>query len=188
MKSDKLNRSIPFTQDIKESAATYTCAYWSESGTWSPNGCHEESTNLTHTVCNCSHLSSFAVLMALTPMEVSVNLNLVEKPQPSQKRIKRPSGSSPPQHTFGLQLVTKIGLAVSLLCLVLSILTFKFCRSIQGTRTTIHLHLCISLFFADLFFLAGISQTSPVVRSGVKQPAAFSKAVEVLFWTDSPKG
>ncbi|XP_011610834.2 CD97 antigen-like isoform X1 [Takifugu rubripes] len=121
-------------KDINESTATYTCAYWSESGTWSPNGCHEESTNATHTVCNCSHLSSFAVLMALTPME----------------------------HTFGLRLVTRIGLAVSLLCLVLSILTFKFCRSIQGTRTTIHLHLCICLFLADLFFLAGISQTSPV--------------------------
>lgn len=68
------------------------------------------------------------------------------------------------QHTFGLQLVTRIGLAISLLCLILCILTFKFCRSIQGTRTTIHLHLCICLFIADLFFLAGISQTSPVVR------------------------
>lgn len=81
MKSDKLNtyiqESVYFTQDINESAATYTCAYWSENGTWSPNGCQEESTNVTHTVCKCSHLSSFAVLMALTPMEVSVNVNLV---------------------------------------------------------------------------------------------------------------
>jgi len=68
------------------------------------------------------------------------------------------------QHTFGLQVVTKIGLAVSLVCLVLCILTFKFCRSIHGTRTTIHLHLCICLFVADLIFLAGISQTKPVVR------------------------
>lgn len=69
------------------------------------------------------------------------------------------------QHTFGLLVVTKIGLAISLLCLILSILTFKLCRSIQGTRTTIHLHLCICLFIADLFFLAGISQTAPVVRA-----------------------
>lgn len=68
------------------------------------------------------------------------------------------------QHTFGLRLVTRIGLSVSLLCLILCILTFKFCRSIQGTRTSIHLHLCVCLFMADLFFLAGISQTSPVVR------------------------
>lgn len=74
------------------------------------------------------------------------------------------------QHTFGLLVATRIGLAISLLCLVLCILTFKFCRSIQGTRTTIHLHLCICLFFADLFFLAGIEQTSPVVRACTRTP------------------
>lgn len=67
------------------------------------------------------------------------------------------------QHTFGLLLMTKIGLILSLLCLILCMLTFKLCRSIQGTRTTIHLHLCICLFMADLIFLAGISQTKPVV-------------------------
>uniref|UniRef100_A0A3Q3MB87 CD97 antigen-like n=1 Tax=Labrus bergylta TaxID=56723 RepID=A0A3Q3MB87_9LABR len=64
-------------------------------------------------------------------------------------------------HTFGLLLITKVGLTVSLLSLLLCILTFKFCRSIQGTRTTIHLHLCVCLFMADLVFLAGISQTKP---------------------------
>lgn len=58
------------------SGVTHTCVYWSERGTWSPDGCYQESTNVTHTVCNCFHLSSFAVLMALTPMEVSENANL----------------------------------------------------------------------------------------------------------------
>ncbi|KAM3623828.1 uncharacterized protein V6R79_016022 [Siganus canaliculatus] len=111
----------------------YICAYWSEKGTWSTHGCSWQGSTATHTECSCDHLSSFAVLMALYPME----------------------------HTFGLQVVTKIGLVLSLLCLTLSILTFKFCRSIQGTRTTIHLHLSICLFIADLFFLAGISQTQP---------------------------
>lgn len=77
--------------------------------------------------------------------------------------------------------MTRIGLAVSLLCLVLSILTFKFCRSIQGTRTTIHLHLCICLFLADLFFLAGISQTSPVVRVGVNSQRRFQRPLKSCF-------
>lgn len=54
----------------KTSGVTYTCAYWSQRGTWSPDGCFQESSNITHTVCKCFHLSSFAVLMALTPMEV----------------------------------------------------------------------------------------------------------------------
>ncbi|TNN63083.1 CD97 antigen [Liparis tanakae] len=133
--SRHVNITLRHLQDNKESAQlSYVCAYWNESGAWSTDGCYQLCSNATHTVCSCKHLSSFAVLMALYDME----------------------------HTFGLQVVTKIGLAVSLVCLVLCILTFKFCRSIQGTRTTIHLHLCICLFVADLIFLAGISETKPV--------------------------
>ncbi|CAK6968386.1 adhesion G protein-coupled receptor E5 [Scomber scombrus] len=122
-----LNTAEPFE-------AKYICAYWKDTGVWSRDGCSQLGSNDTHTVCECKHLSSFAVLMALYPME----------------------------HPFELVLITKLGLTISLLCLVLCILTFKFCRSIQGTRTTIHLHLCICLFVADIVFLAGISQTKPV--------------------------
>ncbi|KAM9314708.1 adhesion G protein-coupled receptor E5 isoform 2-T2 [Pholidichthys leucotaenia] len=136
--TQKLNRNVNITlrhlQSRKESPnMSYICAYWNEKGTWSSNGCYNQKSNATHTVCSCEHLSSFAVLMALYPME----------------------------HPFALQILTKIGLIISLVCLILSILTFKFCRSIQGTRTTIHLHLCICLFMAYLDFLSGISQTKP---------------------------
>uniref|UniRef100_A0A8C1KLL5 Uncharacterized protein n=1 Tax=Cyprinus carpio TaxID=7962 RepID=A0A8C1KLL5_CYPCA len=108
----------------------YSCVYWNE-GAWSGRGCERAWSNSTHTACSCSHLSSFAVLMALYPV----------------------------QDTFELVLMTHLGLALSLVCLFLCILTFKFCRSIQGTRTSIHLHLSISLFIADLVFLCGISST-----------------------------
>ncbi|XP_070787072.1 adhesion G protein-coupled receptor E5-like [Enoplosus armatus] len=133
--SRPVNITLRHLQDIEESPeVSHICAYWSERGTWSTDGCYQQHSNATHTVCTSEHLSSFAVLMALYPME----------------------------HTFGLLVVTKIGLIISLLCLILCILTFKFCRSIQGTRTTIHLHLCVCLFNADLIFLAGISRTEPV--------------------------
>ncbi|CAL8285689.1 unnamed protein product, partial [Arctogadus glacialis] len=134
-------------KELKESAeVSYTCAYWKaaggglqgkeeEGGAWSTRGCAQVSSNASHTVCSCTHLSSFAVLMALYPVN----------------------------HTFGLMLLTKLCLVVSLLCLLLCILTFMFCRSIKGTRTTINLHLCICLFLADLVFLAGISKTQPQV-------------------------
>lgn len=132
--SSPVNITFRHLEDIKETPEVrYICAYWNEKGVWSPDGCFQEPSNATHTVCTCKHLSSFAVLMALYPMK----------------------------HSFELQLLTKIGLIISLVCLVLSILTFKFCRSIQGTRTTIHLHLCICLFMADLVFLVGISRTKP---------------------------
>ncbi|XP_028256735.1 CD97 antigen-like isoform X2 [Parambassis ranga] len=133
--SNPVNITLKHIQGIEKSPHMhYICAYWNDNGAWSTDGCYQQHSNATHTVCTWKHLSSFAVLMALYPIE----------------------------HTFGLQVLTKIGLIISLLCLILSILTFKFCRSIQGTRTTIHLHLCICLFMADLIFLAGISQTKPV--------------------------
>ncbi|KAK7165622.1 hypothetical protein R3I93_005632 [Phoxinus phoxinus] len=110
----------------------YSCVYWNETeGAWSGRGCEEAWSNSTHTACSCSHLSSFAVLMALYPV----------------------------QDSFELVLITRVGLVLSLLCLFLCILTFQFCRSIQGTRTSIHLHLSVCLFIADLVFLCGISST-----------------------------
>uniref|UniRef100_A0A3Q4G2K1 Uncharacterized protein n=1 Tax=Neolamprologus brichardi TaxID=32507 RepID=A0A3Q4G2K1_NEOBR len=127
--TQKLSRSVNITfRHLEVIPPVYICAYWTETGAWSTDGCSKQDSNASRTICTCNHLSSFAVLMALHPIE----------------------------------LVTKIGLTISLLCLTLCILTFKFCRSIQGTRTTIHLHLCICLFIADLIFLAGISQTKPV--------------------------
>uniref|UniRef100_A0A8C1RAQ6 CD97 antigen-like n=1 Tax=Cyprinus carpio TaxID=7962 RepID=A0A8C1RAQ6_CYPCA len=118
----------------------YSCVYWNEAeGAWSGRGCEKAESNSTHTVCSCSHLSSFAVLMALYPV----------------------------QDSFDLVLITRVGLVLSLLCLFLCILTFKFCRSIQGTRTSIHLHLSICLFIADLVFLCGISSTHNKVACGI---------------------
>ncbi|XP_019939714.2 adhesion G protein-coupled receptor E5 [Paralichthys olivaceus] len=137
--TQNLSRSVNITlrhlENTEESPEVrFICAYWNEREAWSTDGCYQQHSNATHTVCTCEHLSSFAVLMALYPIE----------------------------ETFGLLLVNKIMLIISIVCLLLAILTFMFCRSIQGTRTTIHLHLCICLFLADLIFLAGISRTETV--------------------------
>uniref|UniRef100_A0A3Q3WJC0 Uncharacterized protein n=1 Tax=Mola mola TaxID=94237 RepID=A0A3Q3WJC0_MOLML len=112
----------------------HTCVFWDSSedgGTWSPRGCSVVETNPNYTVCSCNHLSSFAVLMAVYEME----------------------------DKFELQLITWLGLSLSLICLLFCILTFSLIRSIQSPRTTIHLHLCISLFIAILIFLVCISHT-----------------------------
>ncbi|XP_048846739.1 adhesion G protein-coupled receptor E5-like [Brienomyrus brachyistius] len=110
------------------------CVFWNASlggGGWSPAGCLMVKSDPNHTICSCNHLSSFAVLMALYDIE----------------------------DPFELQLITWVGLSLSLFCLLLCIATFYFCKSIQGTRKTIHLHFCISLFVATLVFLVGISRT-----------------------------
>nr|XP_020835588.1 adhesion G protein-coupled receptor E3-like isoform X3 [Phascolarctos cinereus] len=47
----------------------FLCVYWKsthEGASWSTEGCYLLKTNDTHTSCNCSHLSTFALLMAFT--------------------------------------------------------------------------------------------------------------------------
>ncbi|TTE81755.1 CD97 antigen [Bagarius yarrelli] len=129
----RLNTTSGKEQDVSK-GLNYSCVYWAESqggGLWSGQGCEKAVFNSTHAICTWRHLSSFAVLMALYPFE----------------------------DTFELVWITRVGLTLSIICLFICILTFLFCRSIQGTRTTIHLHLCVCLFIANLIFLFFISST-----------------------------
>ncbi|XP_074166189.1 adhesion G protein-coupled receptor E5 isoform X3 [Sminthopsis crassicaudata] len=105
------------------------CAFWQHdngSGHWATTGCRVVGTNESSTTCSCNHLSSFAILVAHYDVE-----------------------------DWTLSVITKVGLGVSLVCLLLCIFTFLLCRSIQGSRTTIHLHLCLCLFVGSTVFLAG---------------------------------
>ncbi|XP_038628597.1 adhesion G protein-coupled receptor E5 isoform X2 [Tachyglossus aculeatus] len=106
------------------------CAFWERdsdgSGHWATRGCEKTGSSDTSTTCTCTHLSSFAILMAQYDIE-----------------------------DWSLSVITQVGLAVSLVCLLLCILTFLLCRSLQGSRNTIHLHLCLCLFVGSTIFLAG---------------------------------
>lgn len=49
-----------------------TCVWWDTAlSEWSAQGCDLEKTNQTHTVCRCSHMTHFAVLMNLKGEAVS---------------------------------------------------------------------------------------------------------------------
>ncbi|XP_023364910.1 adhesion G protein-coupled receptor E4-like, partial [Otolemur garnettii] len=114
----------------------HLCVYWKDSqeegGSWSTEGCSHVYSNNSHTQCKCYHLSSFAVLIALTPKEDPV-----------------------------LTVITHVGLTMSVLCLFLAALTFLLCRPIQNTSTTLHLQLSLCLLLAHLLFLIGINRTEP---------------------------
>ncbi|XP_048347243.1 adhesion G protein-coupled receptor E5 isoform X2 [Sphaerodactylus townsendi] len=121
----------PCSSSSKKLEQRQVCAFWKPvSGGWSTEGCKLLESNGHSTRCQCSHLTSFAVLMAFYEVE-----------------------------DHGLTVITKIGLVLSLIFLFLSILTFLFCRSIRGIRTTIHLHLCLALFAAHAIFLVGAGNT-----------------------------
>ncbi|XP_045667930.1 adhesion G protein-coupled receptor E3 isoform X1 [Ursus americanus] len=110
------------------------CVYWKSSGErgqWSRDGCFLMQVNESHTICSSTHLSSFAVLMAFSHQE----------------------------EDYALDVITYVGLGLSLLCLLLAALTFLLCKTIQNTSTSIHLQLAICLFLAHLLFLTAIDRT-----------------------------
>ncbi|XP_029770172.1 CD97 antigen, partial [Terrapene carolina triunguis] len=136
-----LSVSIRFSHPVPENKTDLRllCAYWEpDSRRWVTDGCTLQNLNATITRCQCNHLTSFAVLMAFYELE-----------------------------DWTLDVITKVGLVISLLCLLLSIVTFLFCRALKGPRTTIHLHLCLALFIAYTVFLTGTSSTGNRVVCGV---------------------
>ncbi|KAM9115138.1 adhesion G protein-coupled receptor E3-like [Pangshura tecta] len=135
--SKPVNFTLRHRQAKKEEEET-RCVYWkliAGKGTWAEDGCAILHTNSTHTICSCNHLSSFALLMGLTEVEVL-------------------------QKSYPLTIITYVGLTFSLLCLLLAILTFLLCRSIRNVSTSLHLQLCLCLFLADLLFLTAVTRTS----------------------------
>ncbi|XP_023602986.1 adhesion G protein-coupled receptor E2-like [Myotis lucifugus] len=109
-------------------------------GHWSTKGCWMVGTRDTSTTCQCSHLSSFAVLMAHYD---------VQEEDPA------------------LAVITYVGLSLSLLCLLLAALTFLLCKAIQNTSTSLHLQLSLCLFLAHLLFLTAIDRTEPKVLCAI---------------------
>uniref|UniRef100_A0A669E8R6 Adhesion G protein-coupled receptor L3 n=1 Tax=Oreochromis niloticus TaxID=8128 RepID=A0A669E8R6_ORENI len=148
--SNKVYLSEPVVFTVKhlqhsEKNFNPNCSFWSYSkrtmtGFWSTQDCRLLATNRTHTSCSCTHLTSFAVLMA--HVEVKVDS----------------------MHDVLLDVITWVGILLSLVCLLICIFTFCFFRGLQSDRNTIHKNLCISLFIAESLFLYGINKADqPIV-------------------------
>ncbi|XP_039671753.1 adhesion G protein-coupled receptor L2-like isoform X7 [Perca fluviatilis] len=127
----------------KEHYYNPNCSFWNYSersmmGYWSTQGCKLLETNKSHTTCSCSHLTNFAILMA--------------------HRGNVGEGSV---HDLLLTVITRMGIAVSLVCLAIGLFTFCFFRGLQSDRNTIHKNLCLNLFIGELVYLVGINMTEP---------------------------
>nr|XP_057921875.1 adhesion G protein-coupled receptor L3-like isoform X16 [Doryrhamphus excisus] len=125
------------------------CSFWSYSkrtmtGYWSTQDCRLLGTNRTHTTCSCTHLTNFAVLMAHVDVK---NTDLV--------------------HDMLLDVITWVGILLSLVCLLVSIFTFCFFRGLQSDRNTIHKNLCVCLFIAESLFLVGINRADQPIACAV---------------------
>ena len=107
------------------------CVFWNKpEHRWSGRGCRALSSNLSHTLCQCDHLTSFAVLV-----NVKRGSELVENPTQV--------------------ILTLIGCFLSIICLTATVATFTYFGNLHSNRTRIHTHLAACLLLGDItFFVA----------------------------------
>ncbi|XP_055927305.1 adhesion G protein-coupled receptor L4-like isoform X2 [Argiope bruennichi] len=124
-------------QDILKGILRYPrCMFWNFSkqdyGQWDGSGCTRVSSNLTHTVCTCDHLTNFAVLMDIYD-------NIQEDEIQS--------------------IMTYVCCGISSLTLVGTLVCFFTIRSLHGRRSIITGNLCLCLLITNLLILFGLDQT-----------------------------
>lgn len=73
---------------------------------WSTEGCRQIEGNAEYSTCECDHMTNFAVLLDVTGM--------------TEKLSKG--------HELSLRIITYAGCTISIVCLLLSLLTFQFVK------------------------------------------------------------
>ncbi|XP_030381870.1 latrophilin Cirl [Scaptodrosophila lebanonensis] len=149
-------RHIQLSQPIKlvlkhlktENVTNPTCVFWNYiDHAWSANGCSLESTNRTHSVCACNHLTNFAILM-----------DVVDEHQHSLFTM----------FDGNMRIFIYVSIAICVIFIVIALLTLKLFNGvfIKSARTSIYSNIYICLLAIELLFLLGIEQTETSIFCG----------------------
>ncbi|KAI5094699.1 adhesion G-protein coupled receptor D1, partial [Silurus meridionalis] len=106
--------------------------YSSKEGVWSNNGCLRAGGNLSYSVCVCNHLTNFAILMQVVPVELTKG------------------------HQIALSTITYVGCSISIFCLAITLVTFAVLSSvstIRNQRYHIHANLSFAILVAQILLL-----------------------------------
>ncbi|XP_038064975.1 adhesion G-protein coupled receptor F1-like [Patiria miniata] len=124
---------------IEGEGAEVQCVFWDNqlqdgNGEWSTEGCRQFTSVSERTVCHCNHTTSFAVLVDIHGQKYS---------------------------SLALDIISKIGCAVSIASLVFTIIIYLAIKSLrEKTPSRILVCFSFSLLCLYLVFLIGIEQTS----------------------------
>uniref|UniRef100_A0A452FXK2 Adhesion G protein-coupled receptor D1 n=1 Tax=Capra hircus TaxID=9925 RepID=A0A452FXK2_CAPHI len=108
------------------------CVLSSGEGIWSNQGCALTEGNLSYSVCRCTHLTNFAILMQVVPLELTRG------------------------HQVALSSISYIGCSLSVLCLAVTLVTFAVLSSvstIRNQRYHIHANLSCAVLVAQVLLL-----------------------------------
>ncbi|XP_053398283.1 neurogenic locus Notch protein-like [Mercenaria mercenaria] len=156
--SEKLNPPITFT--FEHDSTNFTgpsCVFWSFQssgsgpGFWSTDGCAVNTTNENFTVCQCEHLTNFAVLMS---------------------PFKEADATSD-----ALRIISMVGIGISIACLIVT-LVLHFClwKYLRNDRTTALMNLCVALLISYIIFLAGVDRTESTAAC-----AAIAAVIQYIY-------
>ncbi|XP_070483448.1 adhesion G-protein coupled receptor D1 isoform X4 [Equus przewalskii] len=101
-------------------------------GIWSNQGCALVEGNLSYSICHCTHLTNFAILMQVVPLELTRG------------------------HQVALSSISYIGCSLSVLCLAVTLVTFAVLSSvstIRNQRYHIHANLSFAVLVAQVLLL-----------------------------------
>uniref|UniRef100_A0A672ZX78 Adhesion G protein-coupled receptor D1 n=1 Tax=Sphaeramia orbicularis TaxID=375764 RepID=A0A672ZX78_9TELE len=106
--------------------------YSSNEGVWSNEGCVRSEGNMTYSVCLCNHLTNFAILMQVVPIELTTG------------------------HRVALSTIGYVGCSISIFCLAITLVTFAVLSSvstIRNQRYHIHANLSFAILVAEILLL-----------------------------------
>ncbi|XP_036598220.1 adhesion G-protein coupled receptor D1 [Trichosurus vulpecula] len=101
-------------------------------GIWSNEGCVLTEGNLNYSICRCNHLTNFAILMQVVPLELTKG------------------------HQVALSSISYVGCSLSIFCLTITLVTFAMLSSvstIRNQRYHIHANLSFAILVAQILLL-----------------------------------
>ncbi|XP_060583876.1 LOW QUALITY PROTEIN: serine-rich adhesin for platelets-like [Ruditapes philippinarum] len=113
-----------------------TCSYRNASSVlWGKDGCKVEHSDNNETVCECDHLTNFAILMSPCTKE---NVE-----------------------TQAIRIISIVGCSISMLCLIITMLThIYYWQFVKSDRVKILMNLCFALLISYSIFLGGVDRTA----------------------------
>ncbi|RDD36522.1 Adhesion G protein-coupled receptor L2 [Trichoplax sp. H2] len=128
--------NLKYDRRMYSASNNFTCAFWDFSiethlgGAWSSQGCYSTYSNETFVVCECDHLTNFAVLMRLSENKLSASVSR------------------------SLEIITYIGCGLSVIGLALNIAAYAILwKYLKNSTNKIHLNLFSWLLVSNLIMI-----------------------------------
>ncbi|XP_060567799.1 adhesion G protein-coupled receptor L4-like [Ruditapes philippinarum] len=130
------NITLTFQHFGTDQQLSATCSYRNASRVlWGKDGCTVKRSDNYETVCECDHLTNFAILMSPWTKE---NVE-----------------------TEAIHIISIVGCSISMLCLIITMIThICYWKFVKSDRVKILMNLCFALLISYSIFIGGVDKTT----------------------------